>query len=526
MQRGLASAPAWADFCVVGASGLLLAVGGVLIAGVPVPMVHDEFAYLFMAETFASWRLSNPTPPFWEHLEAFHVLMTPSFMGKYPPAQGLVLAVGSKLGHPIVGVWLGVAFMGGAITWMSQAWLPRRWAVLAGMAALLQVGVASYWVRGYWGGALAAGAGALVYGAVRRGYQRPSLPLGITASIGLLLLANTRPLEGLLVSLPALFAVLRFPRSAGRRQFLGAMVFFGTIGALGMGAYNHAVLGTATEMPYQRYQAQYAAVPNLIPMPAKMDVPEYRNEQFELFWAGWDRERYENMRQPAGFAKSRLAGLIFLFLHLGGGLVVGVLFVRRVPPGHWKGTLGAAVGLVLGVTLLSKGMYAHYFAPAYGPLVVLAFLGWRWGMDGRRPLYRRLGVAAAGLVLWTPIAQGVFSSRNFQAQAQHARAELEDCLATLSSRSLVLVDYGPSLSHRADWIRNAPDPFSSDVVWARALTDQKDSALLAANPDRFVYRARIDGEDSAEQVRIDLLRPPLSTPPQEVDEAHACTLRI
>ena len=135
---------ALAGLCAIGARLLLIPV-----LPVPTPGLPDEFGYLLSGDTFAHFRLRNPTHPMWEHFENLAAIQQPSYASKYFPGQGIVLALGQVFfGHPFWGVCLSMSLMCAAITWMLQGWLPGTWALVGGLLAIVRIGMFSYWRRG------------------------------------------------------------------------------------------------------------------------------------------------------------------------------------------------------------------------------------------------------------------------------------------------------------------------------------------------------------------------------------------
>jgi hypothetical protein len=176
---------------------------------VPIPRVADDFSYLLLGDTLAHFRFANPMHPMRRFFEGVFVVQEPSYSSIFPMGQGLVLAFGQLVfRQPWAGVVLSAGALCAASCWMLRAWVAPTWALLGGLLAAIEFGPLSPWMNTYWGGAVSALAGCLVFGALprlRRGTRtRDATLLGI--GLGLQLLS--RPFEFvILVVVVALFFV-------------------------------------------------------------------------------------------------------------------------------------------------------------------------------------------------------------------------------------------------------------------------------------------------------------------------------
>jgi hypothetical protein len=321
----------------VGATALAVRLALLPLMSVPEPAIHDEFSHLLAADTFASGRLTNPSPPLWMPFESFHIILRPTYMAMYPPAQALVLAVGQCLGHPWLGAWLSVAVMCAAVCWMLQGWFSPGWALFGGMLAVLRFSTSGYWINSYMGGAVAATGGALILGALPRLTRNPRSRDALVMALGLVMLANSRPWEGLVLSLPvavALFAGLLSSRRATVRARALRVVFpifiVLVVAGSAMAYYFLSVTGSPVRMPYEVDRETYATAPIFLWQLPRSE-PTYRHPVMQEFYRRYEQDFYETeTRTVRGLITTKAAFTIALLaFYLGPALLLPLLMFPR-----------------------------------------------------------------------------------------------------------------------------------------------------------------------------------------------------
>ena len=480
---------------------------------IPVPGIHDEYSYLLMGDTFAHGRLANPPHPMWLSFETFHENWFPTYSSIYPPAQGALLAIGQLLGTPWIGVLLSTAVMCSAIAWMLQAWMPSRWAFLGGVLDAMKFGVASYWMNSYWGGAAAAIGGALVLGALGRISRRASAWNGVVLGLGVAILANSRPYEGMLFCIPAAawfiwwLATTRKPASAHsaaplstRIKVLVSVLSVLTAASAFMGYYNWRLTGNALLMPHAlRTRTYHSSV--LFLWEESRPPLRYNNRQFEDFYNGWERENYRHKWDDVSrvsLEKIKRGGHTFFWW----GVVLlapGVPFVLRDK--KMRLLLATIFVGALGIFAVIWS-FAHYAAPftcVIVALLVQSIRHLRTITVANWPLGRWLSRATI-LLLFIETAFYVSLHQcdplAWTCQGDPSRAAIQNRLSHEPGKHLIVVRYEPDHNIHDEWVYNGADINAAKVLWARELDELQNAKLLAYFKDRTAWLVEPDRDNT------------------------------
>jgi len=505
---------------VVGLAALIFRIAVLPVEPIPLPGVHDEFSYLLMADTFAHGRITNPTHPMWIHFETFHINQKPTYSSIYYPAQGLFLAFGQVfLHHPFWGVWLSAGLMCAAICWMLYGWFPAFWALLGGLLVVIRLGTFSYWVNSYFGGCVAALGGALVLGAVPRIKRHQRWQDALLMGLGLALLANSRPYEGLFFSAPVLIAlvlwIFRRRGPAFRESVRHVVLPLATVlsvAAVAMLYYFWRTSGSPLRTPFFVNLATYDPVP-YFPWQSVKSWPAYHHDIMRRFYSGWLLEGYEFGRQhPVIIAIIKTD--IFWFFYLGPLFTVPILaLAMALPRGFSIKDIAPRARFLLLVacfaflgTLLPVFANPHYAAPMAGVTYALLLMTLQrirhWHLRSKPvglALVRSIPTSAVLLMIVcalapllrihnNPVPQTWCSPYTQVWDRQRVLARMEE----LPGRHLLLVHYGLQHDVRQAWVFNHADIDGSKVVWANDMGPEQNRELIEYFKDRKTWLVQPD----------------------------------
>jgi len=492
------------------------------LSPVPTPHGSDDFAHVLASDTLRHFRLANPMHPMRRFFETIFVLQEPSYSSIFPLGQGIALALGWMIfGHPWAGVVLSVAAFSALCYWMLRAWTTPGWALVGGLLAVIQFGPLRYWMNTYWGGAVSAAAGCLVFGSLprlrTRGLTRDAVLLGLGIAIQML----TRPFECVLLVAAAILYLLpgwRTPRLA----VVAGLVILPAMGLTLL--QNKEVTGSWTTPPYiiSRYQygvpTTFTVQPNPVPH-RELTASQKVDYDAQAAVHGPDTD---SVMHYLGRLGSRAK--FYRFFFLAPMFLVLPFFLPSLRELRFAWVAAALLIFSLGTNFYPY-FYPHYIAAATCLFVLVSVVGLeRLSRVSTEAAQLIVLLCAAQFLFWygfhlfanknESIAMLEYETWDFvNHDDPQGRIAVRDRLARAAGKQLVFVRYWPQ-HILGEWIQNAADIDKAQVVWALDRGDADNENLRHYYPDRTAWLL----EPDARPPKLGPYQPEPVAPPAQTEK--------
>jgi hypothetical protein len=425
----------------------------------PLPIVHDEWAYVLQCEIFATGRWSAPPPPAPEFFEQFWVFVEPVVASKYWPGHSLLMTPGCLLGAPSLMPLLLSGLTGGLMFWLVASLSSRSVALLAWL--LWCTSLPNLHFRAGYFANVTTGALWLISLALAWRWHRD----GTRSQLGLLFVVLawsviTRPLTGVALGLPLMLWVL-WRRRPDVSSITVAVAASGLV-LLVIPLWSWMTLGSPLKTPYTEYARLYFPFDGVgftfdDSAPARQAPPEMVRYGSRL--AGYFRRH-----TPARLPETTLERLHALFTQSFAGwrlvlvplLVIGTIVAVRQR--QWWLIISSICVMVLFVTHLTFAHppeWTHYYFEGFPVAWVLvavgahAFAAWF-----RPPGALRVSVIGVLVVLsFSDLLLARASSRAWRYRVHTATARIE----TTTQRAVIFVQPEAKWVSPFGLVRNSSD---------------------------------------------------------------------
>jgi len=364
--------------------------------------------------------------------------------------------------------------------------------------------------------------GALVLGALPRLKKDLRVRHALLMGLGLAILANSRPYEGLFFGIPVAVVLLiwlwKMKGAQIGRALKHAMVPLFAVLALtllAMGYYFWRTTGSPFRPPYMVCGYEYSPVP-AFPWQSLRPYPHYRHPEFERYYRHFEATYYDPSQTVEGRVEEEMGrSLLFwtFFLSPVFTLPLVLAFVDLPLGFSWRDIgpdtrfLLVECGAVIGANMLPIFYETHYSAPITCGILALVLMAlrrlrglqWRGGSAGRFLSRAVPAICVLLLALRVAIAPLGLPSDNLAAGAglptwcwlsrqNLRRAAILSQLKERPGSQLVIVHYNlDDYATGFEWVYNRANLNSAKVIWARDMGPAKNQELIDYYKHRSVW---------------------------------------